>query len=128
RLPGSDLHRMRIKSIMVITALTLALTSPAASADPALTLAKPTGDQPVGTTALHLEDTSQPDLPVSLFYPTFSAAGPKSHFMTEAEAKAVLDQDGITGVAPSVLAGIRTHSVLNAPPAGQHLPLVVLDP
>ncbi|WP_103341160.1 alpha/beta hydrolase [Amycolatopsis sp. CA-126428] len=112
---------MRIKSLMVITALTLALTSPAASAAPALTLAKPTGDRPVGT-------TSPPDLPASLFYPTVSPAGPKSHFMTEAEAKAVLDQDGITGVAPSVLAGIRTDSVLNAPPAGQRLPLVILDP
>lgn len=119
---------MRITSLMAVTALSLALTSPSASADPALTLAKPTGDRPVGTTALYLDGTSQPDLPVSLFYPTVSAAGPKSHFMTEAEAKAVLDQDGITGMAPSVLAGVRTHAVLNAPPAGQHLPLVILDP
>ncbi|QKV78802.1 esterase [Amycolatopsis sp. Hca4] len=112
---------MRITSIVLTTALTLALTSPAASAAPALTLARPTGDRPVGT-------TSPPDLPVSLFYPTVSADGPKSRFMTEAEAKTVLDSGGITGVAPSVLAGIRTDSVLDAPPAGHHLPLVVLDP
>ncbi|MGW3962432.1 alpha/beta hydrolase family protein [Amycolatopsis sp. NPDC005003] len=116
---------MRIKSLMVITALTLALTSPSASADPALTLAKPTGDRPVGTTALPVDGRS---LPVSLFYPAASAAGPKAPFMTEAEAKAVLHQDGITGVAPSVLAGIRTDAVVDARPAGHRLPLAVLFP
>ncbi|MEU4521481.1 esterase [Amycolatopsis sp. NPDC024027] len=129
---------MRIKSIMVITALTFALASPSASADPALTLAKPTGDRPVGTTALHLKDTSRPDpwvpsvpyreLMVSLFYPAAPASGPKKQFMSEAEAKAVFDEAGITGIPPSVLTTVRTDAVVDARPAGRGLPAVVLSP
>ncbi|MEV6443956.1 esterase [Amycolatopsis sp. NPDC051716] len=129
---------MRIKSIMVITALTFALASPSASADPALTLAKPTGDRPVGTTALYLKDTSRPDpwvpsvpyreLMVSLFYPAAPAGGPKKQFMSEAEAKAVFDEAGITGIPPSVLTTVRTDAVVDARPAGRSLPAVVLSP
>ncbi|MGW3992530.1 alpha/beta hydrolase family protein [Amycolatopsis sp. NPDC004772] len=123
---------------MVSTALTLALTSPSASADPALTLAKPTGDRPVGTTALHLKDASRPDpwvpsvpyreLMVSLFYPAASASGPKKQFMSEAEAKAVFDEAGIEGIPPSVLTTVHTDAVVDAKPAGRELPAVVLSP
>ncbi|WIY06494.1 esterase [Amycolatopsis mongoliensis] len=129
---------MRIKSITVITALTLALTPSSASADPALTLAKPTGDQPVGTTSLYLKDTSRPDpwvpsvpyreLMVSLFYPAVSSQGPKKQFMTEAEAKAVFDEAGVTGVPPSVLTTVHTDAVVDGRPAGRGLPLIVLSP
>ncbi|MFB9689072.1 alpha/beta hydrolase family protein [Amycolatopsis plumensis] len=129
---------MRIKSLMVITALTLALTSPSASADPALTLAKPTGDRPVGTTALHLKDTSRPDpwvpsvpyreLMVSLFYPAAPANGPTKQFMSEAEAKAVFDEAGIRGIPPSVMTTVHTDAVVDAKPAGRGLPAVVLSP
>ena len=129
---------MRIKSIMVITALTLGLTSPSASADPALALAKPTGDRPVGTTALYLKDTSRADpwvpsvpyreLMVSLFYPATSANGPKKQFMSEAEAKAVFDEAGIKGIPPSVMTTVRTDAVVDAKPAGRGLPAVVLSP
>ncbi|MEV6877150.1 esterase [Amycolatopsis sp. NPDC051128] len=129
---------MRIKSLMVITALTLALTSPAASADPALTLAKPTGDRPVGTAALYLKDTSRPDpwmpsvpyreLMVSLFYPAVPSPGPKKQFMSEAEAKAVFEEAGITGIPPAVLTTVHTDAVVDARPAGHGLPLVVLSP
>jgi len=129
---------MRIKGIMVITALTLALTSPPASADPALTLAKPTGDRPVGTTALYLKDTSRPDpwvssvpyreLMVSLFYPAVPGNGPKKQFMSEAEAKAVFDEAGIKGIPPSVMTAVRTDAVVDAQPAGRSLPAVVLSP
>ncbi|MFC5090540.1 alpha/beta hydrolase family protein [Amycolatopsis plumensis] len=123
---------------MVITALTLALTSPSASADPALTLAKPTGDRPVGTTALHLKDTSRPDpwvpsvpyreLMVSLFYPAAPANGPTKQFMSEAEAKAVFDEAGIRGIPPSVMTTVHTDAVVDAKPAGRGLPAVVLSP
>ncbi|WP_410571184.1 esterase [Amycolatopsis sp. cmx-4-61] len=119
---------MRIKSIMastVLTALALGSATPSASASPAPHLARPTGDRPVGTATLSLDATGGP---VSLFYPAVSAAGPKAPFMTEAEAKAVLDADGITGVAPSVLAGVRTDAVVDAPPSGHRLPLAVLFP
>ncbi|WP_410588199.1 esterase [Amycolatopsis sp. lyj-23] len=117
---------MKIGSLMVLTALVLGSATPSASAAPARHLAAPTGDRPVGTTALSPDATGAP--PVSLFYPAVSAAGPKAPFMTEAEAKAVLDADGITGVAPSVLAGVRTDAVVDARPAGPRLPLVVLFP
>ncbi|WP_103350788.1 esterase [Amycolatopsis sp. CA-128772] len=123
---------------MATTAVTLALTSPAASAEPALTLAKPTGDRPVGTTALHLEDTARADpwvpsvpyreLMVSLFYPAASATGPKKQFMSEAEAKAVFDEAGIEGIPPSVLTTVHTDAVVDARPAGRGLPAVVLSP
>jgi predicted dienelactone hydrolase len=129
---------MRIKSIVVSTALTLALTPSAASADPALTLAKPTGDRPVGTTSLHLTDTSRPDpwvpsvphreLMVSLFYPALPSPGPKKQFMSEAEAKAVFDEAGITGIPASVMTTVRTDAVVDARPAGRGLPAVVLSP
>ncbi|MEU0535712.1 alpha/beta hydrolase family protein [Amycolatopsis tolypomycina] len=129
---------MKLKSLMVVTALTLALTSPSASADPVLTLAKPTGDRPVGTTSLYLKDTSRADpwvpsvpyreLMVSLFYPVASATGPKKQFMSEAEAKAVFAEAGIEGIPPSVMTTVRTDAVVDAHPAGRGLPAVVLSP
>ncbi|HET6706176.1 esterase [Amycolatopsis sp.] len=129
---------MKLKSLMVVTALTLALTSAAASADPALALAKPTGDRPVGTTSLYLKDTSRPDpwvpsvpyreLMVSLFYPAVPTPGPTKQFMSEAEAKAVFDEAGIDGIPPSVLTTVRTDAVVDAKPAGRGLPAVVLSP
>ncbi len=84
---------MRI--LLIVATLALALSAPA-SATPALSLAKPTGDQPVGTTSLYLKDTSRPDpwvatvpyreLMVSLFYP---AVG-------DPRIKAGIDIDGTT--------------------------------
>jgi predicted dienelactone hydrolase len=129
---------MKKTILMAVTALTLTLTSPTASADPALTLAKPTGDRPVGTTSLYLKDSSRADpwvpsvpyreLMVSLFYPAASAQGPKKQFMTEAEAKAVFDEAGIEGIPPSVMTTVRTDAVVDARPAGRGLPAVVLSP
>jgi len=107
-----------MKNLMVITTLAFTLAAPAASAEPALALAKPTGDRPVGTTSL-----SQADL----FYPAASARGARKQFMTEAEAKAALDEAGITAIRPSVLTTVRTDAFVDAPPAGRHLPLVVLS-
>jgi predicted dienelactone hydrolase len=129
---------MKTTILLAVTALAFALPAPAATASPALTLAKPTGDQPVGTTSLYLRDTSRPDpwvatvpyreLMVSLFYPTASAQGPKKQFMTEAEAAAVFEEAGITGIPPSVLTTVHTDAVVDARPAGRRLPLVVLSP
>ncbi|MDQ7803599.1 esterase [Amycolatopsis sp. A133] len=129
---------MKTGILMVVTTLALTLSAPAASAEPALTLAKPTGDRPVGTTALYLKDTSRPDpwvstvpyreLMVSLFYPAVPAPGPKKQFMSEAEAKAVFDEAGIEGIPPSVMTTVRTDAVVDARPAGRGLPAVVLSP
>ncbi|MEV6643659.1 esterase [Amycolatopsis sp. NPDC051371] len=126
-----------MKILLMVTALTLALPVPA-SASQALSLATPTGDQPVGTTSLYLKDTSRPDpwvstvpyreLMVSLFYPAVSAQGTKKQFMTEAEAQAVFDEAGVTGIPASVMTTVRTDAAVDARPAGHHLPLVVLSP
>ncbi|MBE1501748.1 putative dienelactone hydrolase [Amycolatopsis lexingtonensis] len=107
-----------MKNLMVITTLAFTLAAPAASAEPALALARPTGDRPVGTTSLPLAD---------LYYPAASARGARKQFMTEAEAKAALDEAGITAIRPSVLTTVRTDAFVGAPPAGRHLPLVVLS-
>ncbi|WP_155541604.1 alpha/beta hydrolase family protein [Amycolatopsis camponoti] len=126
-----------MKVLLMVTALTLALPVPA-SASPALSLAAPTGDRPVGITSLYLKDTSRPDpwvatvpyreLMVSLFYPAVSAQGMKKQFMTETEAQAVFDEAGITGIPASVMTAVRTDAAVDARPAGHHLPLIVLSP
>ena len=123
---------------LVAAALMAALVTVPASAGSSLALAPPTGDKPVGTTSLYLKDTSRPDpwvpsvpyreLMVSLFYPAKSAAGPKKQFMTEAEATAVFEEAGITGIDPAVMTTVRTDAVVDAKPAGRTLPLVVLSP
>ncbi|MFJ7216109.1 alpha/beta hydrolase family protein [Amycolatopsis sp. NPDC098790] len=129
---------MKTTILTAVTALALGLASPAASATPALSLAKPTGTRPVGTTSLHLKDTSRADpwvpavpyreLMVSLFYPAVPAPGAAKRFMSEAEAKAVLDEAGIEGIPPSVLTTVHTDAVVDARPAGHGLPAVVLSP
>ncbi|HEX6356738.1 esterase [Actinophytocola sp.] len=124
----------------LVAALGLVLTtSPASAASPA-ELAKPTGDQPVGTTSLHLKDTSRPDpwvptvpyreLMVSLFYPTNTTSGPKKQFLTEAEAQALLDEAEIDSVPATALSSVQTDAVIDAQPVGRvhSLPLIVLSP
>ena len=128
---------MRKAVLLTVTALALGSAAPA-SASPTLSLARPTGAQPVGITSLYLKDTSRPDpwvatvpyreLMVSLFYPAVSAQGPKKQFMTEPEAQAVFDEAGITGIPASVMTTVHTDAAVDARPAGHHLPLVVLSP
>ena len=102
-----------------------------------LTLPRPTGDRPVGSTSLYLKDTSRPDpwvpyvpyreLMVSLFYPTASSHGPRTRYVTAEESAALLEDGGLTDLPPDLLTTIRTHSVRNARPIGRS-PLVVLSP
>jgi predicted dienelactone hydrolase len=103
-------------------------------------LPEPTGPCPVGTTSLHLTDTSRPDpwaagvdareLMVSLWYPAAPSGGRPARYMTPAESELQLATRGITGVPPDVLSTTRTNAVSDATPAGQQrsLPLVVLSP
>ncbi|RVX46699.1 platelet-activating factor acetylhydrolase isoform II [Nonomuraea polychroma] len=121
--------------------------SPNASAEPpktarnvTLALPDPTGSQPVGTTSLHLTDTSRPDpwdpgskardLMVSLWYPAAKAGGRLEPYMTVKESELTLKDAGITGVPSDLLARTRTHAFSDAPPAGKEreLALVVLSP
>jgi predicted dienelactone hydrolase len=132
------MRKTTLGGLVAAAAMTAALVTMPASADSSLALATPTGNQPVGTTSLYLKDTSRPDpwvptvpyreLMVSLFYPTASADGPKKEFMSEAEAKAVFDEAGITGIDPAVMTTVRTDAVVDARPVGHNLPVVVLSP
>jgi predicted dienelactone hydrolase len=106
-----------------------------AGARAGLTLPKPTGSKPVGTTTLHLVDKSRPDpwnpeadrreLLVSLWYPAKKATGRPAPYLTEQESAAVLK--GFQ-VDPDALTKVRTHARLNAPAAGGRRPLVVMSP
>ncbi|HEX6340994.1 alpha/beta hydrolase [Umezawaea sp.] len=123
-----------------VVGLLTVTTSAAATPATAPHLPEPTGRHPVGTTSLHLTDTSRPDpwvpeagareLMVSLWYPASSSAGPRARYMTPEESELLLADGGITGVPLDVLSTTRTNAVADAPPAGRWhgLPLVVLSP
>jgi predicted dienelactone hydrolase len=129
-----------MRTVAVLTALALVLSATPATADRALRLPAPTGKQPVGTTSLHLKDTSRPDpwvpsvpyreLMVSLFYPATSAHGPKARYMTPAESRLLLADGGLTDLPSDLLSTVRTGAVRDARFAGRphSLPLVVLSP
>ncbi|WP_232075289.1 alpha/beta hydrolase family protein [Phytohabitans suffuscus] len=103
-------------------------------------LPEPTGRHPVGTTSLHLKDTSRKDpwvraatvreLMVSLWYPATSPAGQRAPYMTPTESDLVLKHAKITTVPPDALSTTRTNAFHDATPAGEtrSLPLVVLSP
>jgi predicted dienelactone hydrolase len=103
-------------------------------------LPEPTGPCPVGTTSLHLIDSSRPDpwaagvnareLMVSLWYPAAPSDGRRARYMTPAESGLQLTSRGITGVPPDMLSTVRTNAAVGATPAGHQRshPLVVLSP
>ncbi|WP_248960159.1 alpha/beta hydrolase family protein [Sphaerisporangium perillae] len=102
------------------------------------TLPAPTGPRPVGTTALHLTDTSRPDpwdldvdareLKVTLWYPTKQREGERAPYMTAKEAELLLKGSGIATTPYDTLSKTRTNAVKDADPEGKKLPLVVLSP
>ncbi|WP_345559682.1 alpha/beta hydrolase [Nonomuraea rosea] len=103
-------------------------------------LPKPTGSHPVGTTFLHLKDTSRPDpwvpaakareLMVSLWYPATSPGRRTAPYMTAKESELLIEDAKLTGVPPDALSKTRTNAFVDAEPAGRKhsLPLVVLSP
>ncbi|GAA4913101.1 alpha/beta hydrolase [Nonomuraea thailandensis] len=111
-----------------------------ASAARELSLPKPTGSQPVGTTSLHLKDTSRPDpwvpgvkareLMVSLWYPAKAPGRHRARYMTPKESELLLADGDITSVPADTLSKVRTHAFTDARPAGgaRSLPLIVLSP
>jgi predicted dienelactone hydrolase len=114
--------------------------SAAASATPAgpAALPAPTGEHPVGTTALYLKDTSRPDpwnldadareLKVTLWYPTEQRDGQRAPYMTPKESELLLKGTGIASAPYDTLSKTRTNAIEGAEPAGEKLPLVVLSP
>nr|SBO99638.1 lipase (secreted protein) [Nonomuraea gerenzanensis] len=102
------------------------------------TLPAPTGDRPVGTTVLHLKDTSRPDpwnldaeareLKVTLWYPTEQREGRRAPYMSPKESELMLKKLGSAAVPPDTLSRTGTNAVADAAPTGRGLPLVVLSP
>lgn len=118
--------------------LALTATAPALAEPEGPRLLAPTGPHPVGTTSLHLADTSRADpwvpsagareLMVSLWYPAKSPNGRRARYMTPTESRLLLEDGGITGVPLDVLSRTRTNAFRDAEQAGRGLPLVVLSP
>jgi predicted dienelactone hydrolase len=112
--------------------------APSATPTGPATLPAPTGPHPVGTTTLHLTDTSRPDpwnldadarqLKVTLWYPTKQHDGERAPYMTPKESELLLKGSGVAGVPYDTLSKTRTNAVKDAEPAGRRLPLVVLSP
>jgi dienelactone hydrolase len=103
-------------------------------------LPSPSGEYPVGTTSLYLNDTSRHDpwvpaapsreLMISLWYPAGAVGGPRAPYMTAGESQALLSGMGIIDVPGDALSRTRTNSYLDAAPVGRSRsrPLVVLSP
>ncbi|MEU6716078.1 alpha/beta hydrolase [Nonomuraea sp. NPDC046802] len=111
-----------------------ALSKPTGTGAPVLP--KPTGSKPVGTTSLHLVDSSRPDpwnpeagkreLMVTLWYPAKRAEGRPAPYLTSQESAAVLKS--YPDVPPDALTKVRTYARVDAPARGTRLPLVVMSP
>ncbi|MFJ8782299.1 alpha/beta hydrolase family protein [Streptomyces sp. NPDC102476] len=146
----------RHRRATVATLLTLALSAPLLGATPAasanaaqaapqvpyssgLELPSPAGPYPVGRRTLHLVDRNRTDpwvpaagnreLMVTVSYPARSASGPPAAYMTDEEARVLLEARGLGGVVPSeTVAGARTHAYVGTRPAPGRFPLVLLSP
>jgi dienelactone hydrolase len=103
-----------------------------------LALPSPTGPFSVGTRVEYLSDTSRPDtdfppgrpVTVQLWYPTRAGKGIKARYLIESGLLEMLKREKYYGVDTATLtawAGLRTHSTLEAPPAGGKHPLVLVS-
>ncbi|MEU4161870.1 lipase [Actinoplanes sp. NPDC026670] len=98
----------------------------------------PSGPFAVGREVLHLTDRSRPDpwvpsrareLMVSMFYPAMGLPGRPAPYLSETEARLLIDARGATGfVDPAELSATRTAAVVSAPARRGRYPLVVLSP
>ncbi|MEU4535531.1 alpha/beta hydrolase [Streptosporangium sp. NPDC023825] len=112
--------------------------APQAKTPGPVTLPAPAGPHPVGTTALHLTDTSRPDpwdldadareLKVTLWYPAERRDGQRAPYMTAKEAELLLRGSGTSTAPYDTLSKTRTNAVKDADPTGRGFPLVVLSP
>ncbi|MFF3494379.1 alpha/beta hydrolase family protein [Streptomyces sp. NPDC002795] len=104
-----------------------------------LELPSPTGPHPVGRRTLHLVDRHRTDpwvpaaghreLMVTVSYPARAARGTRATYMTDDEARLLLEERGLGGVVPpETVADARTHAYVGARPARGRFPMVLLDP
>src|SRR5690606_34008198 len=137
--PAAEVTMRALLTVLAVVLGVSACSTPApprTAAGPAATpagpavLAAPTGPHPVGTTVLHLTDTSRPDpwepdmdreLKVTLWYPARQRDGERAPYMTAKESGLVLRGSGIGGVPDDTLSRTRTNAVLDAEPAGRAL-------
>ncbi|MGW6441803.1 alpha/beta hydrolase family protein [Lentzea sp. NPDC055074] len=130
---------MKTRSVVAAGMLTVALAAPALAAPVPLTLPRPTGPFPVGTTELHLVDESRTDpwapgrareLMISLWYPALpSPRAPVRHLSAGIAAYYDQTSAGSVGLAPGVadFAGTRTHARPSAPLPGRR-PVILYSP
>ena len=134
---GSDsLRAMCVAAAVLVLTLARPHLTMAVQAAP-FELPRPTGARAVGTTTWHVDDPSRPEsfapgntreVQVLAWYPTRSTAGERAPYL---RAGAVEAQRFATMVrAPGGfdhVAAFRTHAVLDAPPDGSRLPLLVFS-
>ncbi|MEU6459900.1 alpha/beta hydrolase [Streptomyces sp. NPDC047065] len=108
------------------------------SADQGISLPRPAGRYTVGRQTLHLTDHRRRDpwvpsahreLMVSMHYPARAGRSAPVAYMTEEEARLLLEARGLAGVVPAAtVSGVRTHARADARPAQGRFPLVLLSP
>lgn len=101
-------------------------------------LPRPAGRYAVGAQILHLSDPQRRDpwvpsahreLMVSVHYPARARTGAAAPYMTQEEARLLLEARGLAGVVPAeAVSGVRTHARVDAPPAYGRFPMVLLSP
>ncbi|WNO70213.1 alpha/beta hydrolase [Streptomyces sp. AM8-1-1] len=105
---------------------------------PAVELPRTEGRYAVGAQTLHLSDPGRSDpwasparreLMVSVYYPARASSGGTAAYMTQKEARLLLEARGLAGVVPAAaLSGVLTHARVDARPATGRFPLVLLSP
>lgn len=101
-------------------------------------LPRPAGRYAVGRQTLHLSDprrrdpwvpSAQRELMVSVHYPARAGGSGSAPYMTEEEARLLLEARNLEGVVPAAtVSGVRTHAGIDARPAYGRFPLVLLSP
>lgn len=101
-------------------------------------LPRPAGRYAVGTQILHLSDLRRRDpwvpsahreLMVSVHYPARAGRGTAAAYMTQEEARLLLEARGLADVVPAeTVSGVRTHARVDVRPARGRFPMVLLSP
>ncbi|MEV7401749.1 alpha/beta hydrolase [Streptomyces sp. NPDC091267] len=109
----------------------------ATAAEAGIELPRPAGPYAVGTQTLHLTDRTRRDpwvpsadreLMVSVHYPARPGRGTPAAYMTEEEARLLLEARGLGGIVPATtVSTTRTHARTDARPATGRFPLLLLS-
>jgi Platelet-activating factor acetylhydrolase, isoform II len=111
----------------------------ATPSSPQLVLPHPIGPYPAGRETLHLVDHSRLDpwvpeasgreLMVSMYYPARIDAGPPAAYLSQIEARLLIERDGLADLVPAeMVSRTRTAARAEATPRPGRYPMVVLTP